>query len=81
MWETSRDALNAHLAHEVDGELWYGIVDMNTGERTDTTFGALQAFLPAVLALGGDLERAARLQESVHAMWTRCGVEPRSTTT
>ncbi len=28
---------------------------MNTGARTDTTFGALDAFFPAVLALGGDL--------------------------
>jgi len=78
MWEASRDALNARLAHEVDGRLWYSRADMLTGARTATRFGALDAFLPAVLALGGDLERAARLQESVAFMWEVFGVEPES---
>jgi hypothetical protein len=77
MWEASRDALNRHLAHEPAGKgLWYGTVDMHTGARLDTTFGALHAFLPAVLALGGDRERASRLLDSVYSMWTVCGVEP-----
>ena len=78
MWETSREALNAHVAHEVDGHLWYGQVDMDTGARTSTRFGALDAFLPAVLALGGDLDRATRLQESVEFMWNTFGIEPES---
>lgn len=78
MWEEARDAMNAHVAHEVDGRLWYGEVDMLTGVRTGTRFGALDAFLPAVLALDGDLERAARLQESVAFMWETFGVEPES---
>jgi mannosidase alpha-like ER degradation enhancer 2 len=78
MWEASRDAMNRHVAHEVDGRLWYGQVDMLTGERTSTHFGALDAFLPSVLALGGDLDRAARLQESVAFMWRTFGVEPES---
>ncbi|MDP2957301.1 MAG: glycoside hydrolase family 47 protein [Longimicrobiales bacterium] len=78
MWESGRDALNALVAHEVDGRLWYGQVDMITGERTSTHSGALDAFLPAVLALGGDLERAAKLQESVGFMWETFGVEPES---
>lgn len=78
MWETSRAALNAHVADEVQGRLWYGQVDMNTGERTGTRFGALDAFLPAVLALDGDLGRAARLQESVGFMWDTFGIEPES---
>jgi len=78
MWEASRDALNTHVAHEVDGRFWYGQVDMLTGERTGTRFGALDAFLPAVLALGGDLDRAARLEESVGFMWETFGVEPES---
>ncbi len=78
MWEAGRQALETHLAHEVDGRLWYARVDMLTGERVATRFGALDAFLPAVLALGGDLERAARLQESVALMWETFGVEPES---
>ena len=76
MWEDAVEALNAHLAHEVSGRLWYGRVHKDSGERLATRFGALDAFLPAVLALGGDLERAGRLMESVHSMWTRFDVEP-----
>jgi mannosidase alpha-like ER degradation enhancer 2 len=41
-----------------------------------TRFGALDAFLPAVLALGNDLPRADRLMASVYRMWTTFGIEP-----
>ena len=53
MWKESVRALNAHLADDAPPGLWYGQVDMETGRRTATEFGALHAFLPAVLALGG----------------------------
>jgi Glycosyl hydrolase family 47 len=78
MWETSRDAMNRYVADTVGGHLWYGQVDMATSARTGTRSGALAAFLPAVLALGGDLDRAERLMGSVHLMWTTFGVEPES---
>ena len=58
------------------GELWYGHADMKTGVRTKTTYGALDAFFPAVLALSGDLERAKLLQESSFRMWNQNGIEP-----
>ncbi len=77
MWTASDSALNRYLPdHDADGRLWYGSVDMRTGERKGTTFGALQAYLPAVLALGGDLPRAESLMASVYSMWTRFGIEP-----
>jgi len=76
MWQVSVAALDRYLAHEVGGGLWYGQVDMNTGARTATEFGALHAFLPAVLVLGGDLERAARLEASSVRMWQLRGLEP-----
>jgi predicted alpha-1,2-mannosidase len=76
MWEASIGPVNRYLADEVEGRLWYGHSDMHTGERTATRFGALDAFWPGVLALGGDLERAGRLMESVHLMWTTFDVEP-----
>src|SRR5262249_20838971 len=41
-----------------------------------TEFGALEAFLPAVLALDGDMDRARRLQDSAFAMWRAAGIEP-----
>jgi mannosidase alpha-like ER degradation enhancer 2 len=49
---------------------------MNTGVRTGTTYGALDAFYPAVLVLSSDIERAAQLQESGYRMWNLAGIEP-----
>jgi len=46
----------------VVGDLWYGHADMNSGKRTETTTGALDAFFPGLLALDGDLNRARALQ-------------------
>lgn len=84
MWLTSIAAINKYLADEFDRgtnrqrvlELWYAHADMNTGKRTATTYGALDAFFPAVLALSGDLTRAQRLQASSFDMWTLVGIEP-----
>ncbi len=86
MWQDSIAAINKYLADEVtrktmfdDGmykELWYGHADMNTGKRTATTYGALDAFFPAVLALSGDLDRARRLQDSSFKMWSLYHIEP-----
>jgi len=76
MWTESLKALNAHLADEAPSGLWYGQVDMTTGQRTATEFGALHAFLPGVLVLGGDLAHARRLQESCFKMWNLRGIEP-----
>jgi hypothetical protein len=76
MWKSSVEAANKYLADNVDGGLWYGQADMNTGKRTSRHYGALDAFLPAVLARSGDLERARRLQESSYKMWTTFGIEP-----
>ena len=76
MWKPSIAAANRYLADDVDGALWYGYADMRTGARTHTTFGALDAFFPALLALSGDVSRAARLQDSAFAMWRIHGIEP-----
>ena len=76
MWQESRRALDKHLADNAPSGLWYGQVDMTTGRRTASEFGALHAFLPAVLALGGDLPRARRLEDSAFKMWNLNGIEP-----
>jgi ER degradation enhancer, mannosidase alpha-like 2 len=76
MWRTSIPAINTYLADESGGELWYGHADMQTGKRTTTTYGALDAFFPALLALSGDLTRARRLQNSSFKMWNLHSVEP-----
>ena len=76
MWRRSIAAINKYLADERRGELWYGHVDMNAGKRTATTYGGLDAFFPAVLALSGDLTRAKRLQDSSFKMWNVNSIEP-----
>ena len=76
MWGASISAINKYLADEIGRELWYGHADMQTGKRTKTEYGALDAFFPALLALSGDLERACRLQASSFKMWNLHGIEP-----
>ena len=76
MWGESRRAINKYLADEVDGSLWYGHADMETGKRTKTTYGALDAFFPGLLAVSGDVPRAKRLQDSSFKMWQVHGIEP-----
>ncbi|MBI4429044.1 MAG: glycoside hydrolase family 47 protein [Ignavibacteriales bacterium] len=76
MYDEGMKAVNAYIADEKRGELWYGVVDMHSGNRLATTYGSLDAFLPAVLCLGGDVERAKRLQESGYNMWNLHGIEP-----
>jgi len=76
MWNASIPAINKYLADEIRGELWYGHADMRTGKRSQTQYGALDAFFPALLAFSGDLERARRLQASSFKMWTLYGIEP-----
>ena len=64
MWEDSISKVHSYLADEGTdmtapnrtgsvkvGDLWYGHADMNTGKRTATTTGALDAFFPGLLAL------------------------------
>ena len=76
MWNASMPAVHKYLADEVRGELWYGHADMTTGARGDTTYGALDAFFPALLAMSGDVPRARRLQDSSFKMWKLHGIEP-----
>ncbi len=76
MWDESIAAVNRHLTDERDTGFWYGRSDMHDGTRTRTVFGALDSFMPAVLALSGDVIRAERLMESCFSMWTTFEIEP-----
>lgn len=78
MWEHSIAGVNMALADKQGGALWYGHADMTTGRRTHTQYGALDAFMPALLAQGGDLPRARALQQSGLRMWRLHGIEPES---
>jgi ER degradation enhancer, mannosidase alpha-like 2 len=76
MWKASIAAVNKYLADQAPSGFWYGQVNMNTGARTGTNFGALDAFFPGALALSGDLDRARKLEDSAYKMWTTFGIEP-----
>ena len=88
MWRESISAINKHLrdvttystaeksSDHVATRVWYGHADMNTGQRGATTYGALDAFFPAVLALSGDVKTAKQLQDSSYFMWKIEGIEP-----
>jgi mannosidase alpha-like ER degradation enhancer 2 len=76
MWRESQVAIEKYLADRRPDGLWFGQADMNTGARTHTYYGALDAFYPAVLVLAGDAKEAAELQGSSYRMWNLAGVEP-----
>ena len=76
MWQTSVKAVNRYLADTTSTGLWYGVADMNSGKRTQTITGALDAFFPAVLVLANDVDRASKLEQSFLAMWDNQGMEP-----
>ena len=76
MWREGISAVNRYLADDAGKGLWYGHADMNKGQRTQTTFGALEAFMPAVLALSGDVTRAKRSEQACYEMWTLHQIEP-----
>src|SRR3982751_1051944 len=88
MWLDSIAAINKYLADDeiinrdsrrgkfLLRNLWYGHADMNTGKRGATTYGALDAFFPAVLAMSGDVNRAQLLQFSSLKMWRQAEIEP-----
>jgi mannosidase alpha-like ER degradation enhancer 2 len=76
MWNSSIEAVKKYLADDTPTGLWFGHANMDTGKRTKTWFGALDAFFPAVLALSGDVKTAARLEESCFKMWNKYGIEP-----
>jgi hypothetical protein len=76
MFNTSLAALKEHVLDRRETGVWYGHVNMNTGERLKTWYGALDVFFPAVLALIGDTAHAADLYRSSLAMWNKHGIEP-----
>ena len=64
------------IAEEQDTLLWHGRVDMYTGERTGSVVTLYDAYFPAVIALTGDLERAARAHLAFDRLWNEYGLIP-----
>jgi len=76
MYDESIKSVNKYLLDSTKTGFWYAHADMHTGEKTQTVFGSLDAFMPAMLVLGSDLETAEKIQESCYKMWNHFGIEP-----
>ncbi len=76
MWDTSITAINKYLPEVKDSLLWYGRVDMNSGEKTSSVVTLYDAFFPAILAISGDVPRAKELQKTWEWLWDKYGLEP-----
>ncbi len=76
MAEESMKAIQRYVADSSRSGYWYGQVDMNTGKRIGTTFGSLEAFMPALLCLTNDIPHAKKMQQSCYAMWNLHNIEP-----
>jgi len=76
IWKQSIAAIHLQLADDLRSGLWYGQKDLHTGKRLSQVYGSLDAYFAAVLVLGGDLDRAQKLQRSNFQMWTLHGIEP-----
>lgn len=88
IWDKSIAAVNTYLVEESDTSLWYKRVNMYTGEKimdpiepgsphkTGSIVTLYDAFMPAVLVLNNDIERAGKNQETWNWLWNRYGLEP-----
>ena len=76
IWEESINSVNSHLPEIQDSLLWYRRVDMNTGEKTASVITLYDAFMPAILAISGNVDQAKKLQHSWEWLWDKYGLEP-----
>lgn len=76
IWDHSVDHINKFMAEEYNDKLWYGRVDMYSGEQVSSVVTLYDAFFPAILTLSGDTQRAIRLQETWFWLWRQYGLEP-----
>lgn len=76
IWQESIGPVHSYIAEEYNNMLWYGRVNMHSGERTSSVVTLYDAFFPALLVISGDTARAERLQLTWDLLWNRYGLEP-----
>lgn len=76
MWQQSLGAIEKHLTEQMNGRLWYGQADMNSGEIINRVVTLYDAYFPAVLALNQKIDKAADFQDSWFWLWNKNGLEP-----
>ena len=68
--------IKKYIADNYEDRLWYGRVDMNTGEKQSSVVTLYDAFFPAIMALSGDMKTAREFQETRFWLWNKYGLEP-----
>jgi len=76
IWTESIDSVHKYIADNYEDRLWYGRVDMNTGEKQSSVVTLYDAFFPAIMALSGDMKTAREFQETRFWLWNKYGLEP-----
>ncbi|MGI2259820.1 glycoside hydrolase family 47 protein [Shewanella sp. GXUN23E] len=71
VWQASISAINQYLADDFEGHRFYTIVDMDSGKILKRSVSLYDAFFPAIQALSGDVQNAAKNQHSWHWMWQK----------
>ena len=76
IWDVSITAIQKNIAEPLKNGLWYGKVDMNTGEKVNSEVTLWDAYFPALLALSGDIERAKKADDAWDFLWNKYGLIP-----
>lgn len=76
IYDESKKNIEKYLCDTVDNRIWYGAANMQTGTRTRTEFGAIDAYYIPVLLLGGDTVKAQNLMKSCFYMWDYYSMSP-----
>jgi len=71
MWDAHIGPINQYLTDEDGDLLWYGKSDRETGQRTSTDITLWDAYLPGLLALSGDVDRAKKAHNAWDAVWNK----------
>ncbi len=78
MWDEAIGPIQEFIPQFKGDQLWYGTVDMNSGEDTNAVVTLWDAYFPALLCLADDVPRAEKAFNAWNYLWKKNGAVPRS---
>ena len=76
IWDFSKAKIDEYLLDEYEGQTFYTIVDMHTGEVLKRSVSLYDAFFPAIQAVSGDIDAAEKNQKTWNWLWNKNGLLP-----
>ena len=76
VWDYSLEKINKYLGEAYEGQYFYTIVDMDTGDVLKRSVSLYDAFFPAIQAVSGELDAAERNQRTWNWVWKKYGALP-----